>query len=65
MAKATSVTVDESTDTLKLGITIADGIPTFKFSGLWTVRDILLVRRLLGRKYREYMKHMRKALLPK
>lgn len=39
------------------------GIPQFKFSGMWNVREILKVERVLGRKYREYMKQLRDSKL--
>ena len=37
-----------------------DGIPRYQFSGMWNVREILKVERTLGRKYREYMKLLRR-----
>lgn len=38
------------------------GIPKFNFIGMWSIRDLLKVQRLLGREFRRYRKELIKTL---
>lgn len=40
-----------------------DGIPQFKYNGMWTIREVLKVKRLLGLTFRRYRNELRKKLI--
>ena len=54
------VTIDRNAGKRTLEVTLTHNVPDFRFNGVWSGRDMLIVKRHLNKAYFQYTRAMRR-----